>query len=154
MVGIESPNRIARVPTNTTKATGIPETMLAENAMGRDLPAVPREYARRMPIVRRDMNARVAELNVENAELAVIWAAAVGRAALAAATAPWELGQQGTAAAPATYAGTARPSSTIAEQVLGNALINNLNSIGGEIRRCFFVLSVILSSQEGHCPMK
>ena len=127
------PKNTAKVPTNTTKATGIQEIILAENAMVRDRPAVPLpKSAKCTPIVRPDMNARMAEMHAKNAGLAVIWVPA-----MATATALWELGQQGTAAAPATYARAVLPRSTTLGKTFMNVL-NNLNSIGGEIRRCFF----------------
>lgn len=126
------PKNTAKVPTNTTKATGIQEIILAENAMVRDRPAVPKS-AKYTPIVRTDMNARMADMHAKNAGLAVIWVPA-----MATATALWELGQQGTAAAPATYARAVFPRSTTLGKTFMNAL-NNLNSIGGEIRRCFFI---------------
>ena len=100
--------------------------------MVRDRPAVPLpKSAKCTPIVRPDMNARMADMHAENAGLAVIWVPA-----MATATALWELGQQGTAAAPATYARAVLPRSTTLGKTFMNVL-NNLNSIGGEIRRCF-----------------
>lgn len=58
------------------------------------------EYAKYIQTARRGTNVATAAMNAENANPAVIWAVAVGQVALVAVTAPRELGQQGTAAAP------------------------------------------------------